>query len=395
MMKAKPVNILTLNSGSSSLKFAIYESGPHERRILEGHVERIGQRGARLQIKETASTRQMNVAAPDHVAAVRHVFNELGKIEAARNLSAIGHRIVMGGPKYSTPQRVTPKLLKELRELSRIDPLHMPVEIRTIEAAVKFHAGLPQVACFDTAFHRTMPPVAQAYALPRKLTKQLGLIRYGFHGLSYEYIMSELRRIAPISARGKVVVAHLGNGASMAAIRGGKCVETTMGFTPAGGLMMGTRPGDIDPGALVHLIAVTKYKTTELNDLIYNQSGLLGVSGISSDMRDLTRARHHRREAHEALALFCYQARKTLGALAAVLDGVETLVFTGGIGENSPLVRANICRGLTHLGLRLDHPKNAAGEGGISNRESRVKVRVIKTNEELMIARHSAKILHE
>jgi acetate kinase len=394
-MNLNPVNILTLNSGSSSLKFAIYESGPAERRILSGHVERIGRPGALFEIREEASSRQRKVSAPDHVAAVNHIFKELAGIKTSGNISVIGHRIVMGGPRYSTPQRINATLLKELHALSAIDPQHMPAELKTIIAAGKFHPNLPQIACFDTAFHRTMPPVAQTFPLPRKLTRELGLLRFGFHGLSYEYIMSELRRIAPISARGKVIIAHLGNGASMAAVHRGKCVDTTMGFTPAGGLMMGSRTGDLDPGALVHVISRKKYSAAQLNHLINEESGLLGVSGLSPDMRDLTRAKQHRREANEALALFCYQARKALGALVAALNGLETLVFTGGIGEHSPLVRANICKGMAHLGLQMDHAKNAAGDAEISTRNSPVKVRVIKTNEELMIARHAAKLLSQ
>ena len=397
-MNLDPLKILTLNSGSSSLKFAIYEhgtggSGTDEGQILSGNVERIGGRGASLEIKESTTSRRIKITAPNHVAAVQHIFKQLDKIEAAMDLAAIGHRIVMGGPKYSTPQRISAALFRELHALYRIDPLHMPAELKTIQAAEKFRPGLPQIACFDTAFHRAMPRVAQIYALPRTLTQSLGIMRYGFHGLSYEYILSELRRVAPISARGKVIIAHLGSGASMAAVHRGKCVDTTMGFSPTGGLMMGSRPGDLDPGVMVQLVTQKKYGGTELNRLFYQESGLLGVSGLSSDMRDLTRTKVHHREAQEALALFFYQARKALGALVAALGGVETLIFTAGIGEHSPLARAQISKGLAHLGLLLDPAKNARGDGEISTRDSQVKVRVMKTNEELMIARHTAKLL--
>jgi acetate kinase len=313
----------------------------------------------------------------------------------ADSLSAIGHRVVMGGPHHVAPQRVTPELLQELHELTRIDPPHLPAAIKTIEAAQKFRPGIPQIACFDTSFHRAMPKVAQTYALPRALVERLGIIRYGFHGLSYEYILSGLRQIDPRAAEGKVIVAHLGNGASMAAIRRGKSVETTMGFTPAGGLVMSSRPGDLDPGVIAHLLTEKQMSGLELNNLIFKESGLRGISNLSSDMQDLAREKDSNPQAEEAIALFCYQARKSLGALVAVLDGVETIVFTGGIGENSALVRERVCENFSYLGLLLASNKNAAHAGIISTPESRVTVRVMKTNEELMIARHAGRLLND
>jgi acetate kinase len=393
-MATPATKILTLNSGSSSLKFAIYQVAPEERRLLSGNLSRIGLRGDRIEMSgEGFEALKEEAELPDHAAAIRVLLHHLRKRELAGDLSAIGHRVVMGGPHHTAPQRVTPELLKELKDLCRIDPPHLPAALETIGAAGEFRPGIPQVACFDTSFHRTMPLVAQTYALPRALTERWGLIRYGFHGLSYEYILAEFGRIDPAAAQGKVVIAHLGNGASMAAVHSGKSVETTMGFTPAGGLVMSSRPGDLDPGVLVHLITEKSMSGAELNDLIYKESGLRGVSGLSSDMQDLEREKDRNPRAAEAIDLFCYQARKALGALAAVLDGIDTLIFTGGIGENSELVRARICENFSHLGLQVDPARNGAHDGVISTAESRVAVRVMKTNEELMIARHTARLL--
>jgi acetate kinase len=369
--------ILTLNSGSSSLKVSIYQVAPVERLLLSGDLQRIGLSGGRVEIAgEGLAPAKQDIALPDHATAIGVLFDHLEKQAVARDLSAIGHRVVMGGPHHTAPIRVTPELLDELKELTQIDLPHLPAAIHTIEAARKFRPGIPQVACFDTAFHRTMPPVAQSFALPRELVEKFGLIRYGFHGLSYSYIMTELQRIDPAAAQGKVIVAHLGNGASMAAIHEGRSVDTTMGFTPAGGLVMSSRCGDLDPGVLVQLLMQKKMSAADLNDLIYKQSGLLGVSNLSSDMEDLIREKDRNPHAAEAIALFCYQAQKFVGALVSVLNGVETLVFTAGIGEHAALVRAGICANLTFLGLQLDPAKNAAHAGIISTETSRVTVRV-------------------
>jgi acetate kinase len=393
-MATLPIKILTLNSGSSSLKFAIYQVQPEERLVISGKLERVGLPGGHVQISgDGFEPLKEDADLPDHATAIRVVLDHLQKRNLADALSAIGHRVVMGGPHHVAPQRVTPELIRELNELCRIDPPHLPAAIKTIEAAEKFRPGIPQVACFDTSFHRTMPKVAQTYALPRELVERLGIIRYGFHGLSYEYILSELRRIDPLAADRKVIIAHLGNGASMAAIERGRSVETTMGFTPAGGLVMSSRPGDLDPGVLVHLVRERQMSASELNDLIYKKSGLLGVSNLSSDMQDLTRDKDTNPGAAEAIELFCYQARKALGALTAALDGVDTLIFTGGIGENSSLVRERICENLSYLGLHVVPTKNVDHSEIISAPESRVMVRVMKTNEELMIARHTATLL--
>ena len=304
----------------------------------------------------------------------------------------MGHRVVHGGIHYSEPQRVTPELIAALRELIPIAPDHMPQAVQAIQAAVEAYPGLPQVACFDTAFHRHMPRTAQLYPLPRHLADE-GVVRYGFHGLSYESILRELRALAPREAEGRVVIAHLGNGASMAAVRGGIGIDTTMGFTPAGGLMMGTRPGDLDPGVLLYLLVERGMTPAAVNELVNQQAGLLGVSGISADMRDLLEKEATDAQAAEAITLFCYQARKYLGALVAVLGGLDTLVFTGGIGEHAAPVRLRICEGLDFLGIRIDPDRNAAHAPAISREGGPVTVRVLRTDEDLMIARHTSELL--
>jgi acetate kinase len=392
-MATSSTKILTLNSGSSSLKFAIYRTLPDEHLVLSGKLERIGLPESRVEISgEGFPPLKEDVALPNHETAIHVLLEYLRERKLADDLSAIGHRVVMGGPHHTKPQRVTPALLDELNELSQIDLPHLPAAIKTIQAAQQFRPGILQVACFDTSFHRTMPRVAQIYALPRALMEKWGILRYGFHGLSYEYILSELRRVDPAAAEGKVIVAHLGNGASMTAIRKGHSVETTMGFTPAGGLVMSSRTGDLDPGVIVQLLTQKKMTPAQLNDLIYKESGLRGVSNLSSDMQDLMREKDRNPHAAEAIDLFCYQTRKFLGALTAALDGLETLIFTGGIGENVDFVRASICENLSYLGLHVDEVRNRAHAEIISTPESRVTVRVMKTNEELMIARHTANL---
>jgi acetate kinase len=301
------------------------------------------------------------------------------------DLRVVGHRVVHGGTAYDQPRLVTPELLDTLRSLIPIAPEHLPQEIAAIEAVARLHPGLPQVACFDTAFHRKMPRVAQLYGLPRELADQ-GILRYGFHGLSYEYIAGE----AP---RGRVIAAHLGNGASLAAIRDGASVDTSMGFTPTGGILMSTRSGDMDPSVILYLEREIKMAPEQVAAILNERSGLLGVSGLSSDMTDLLAAESGNPAAAEAIAVFCYQARKYIGAYAAALDGVDTLVFTGGIGENAAPVRWRICQGLGYLGVRLDEQANDRNAGVISGPESRVSVRVIRTNEELIVARHARRAL--
>jgi acetate kinase len=387
--------ILTLNSGSSSLKFSVYEmERGTEKLLLHGKLERISSGEGHFEAANLGNEKLVNdlVRLPDHQSALDLLLDRLPSFGVA-SIEAVGHRIVQGGPHHVGPELVTPALLKELQALCPLDPPHLPAALQALEAAQKLGENIPQAVCFDTSFHRSLPPVAQRLPLPRRLTEGTGLMRYGFHGLSYEYIIGELARIAGTrAAQGKVIIAHLGNGASMAALRDGKSVETTMGFTPAGGLVMGSRTGDLDPGALAYLLREGKVSVDQLDKFIYQESGLKGVSELSSDLRDLLETRSADPRAQEALDLFCYQARKALGSLVAVLDGLETLVFTGGIGENAPLARASICEGLYHLGLLIDPFANEQNQEIISSPASRVTVRVMKTNEELVIARHTARL---
>lgn len=389
-------HILTMNSGSSSLKFSLYEMGPAESLILAGSVERIGLRGGRFSASDVSG----NVLAdehpevPDHDAAMKILLDWLKRDRPEHSLDAIGHRVVHGGPRFTEPQQITADLLRELDDLIRLAPEHLPHELRVIRASQRHYPAAVQVACFDTAFHRRMPEVAQRYPLPRSLWHE-GVRRYGFHGLSYEYIVGKLREEAGAAAEGRLIIAHLGNGASMAAVRGGVSVETTMGLTPAGGLMMGTRSGDLDPGVLLYLLEEKGRSPATVDYLVNQRAGLMGVSESSSDMRDLLQRASDDPHAAQAVELFCYQARKFLGALAAVLGGLETLVFTAGIGAGSPSIRQRICEGLEFLGIRLDPDRNLAGQPVISRDQSPVTVRVMKTDEELVIARHTCDLLRK
>jgi acetate kinase len=366
-----------------------------ERCLVRGKFERTGTQTHFVASDETGIVADQILAASDSEmkSAVEMLIQQLPGLGVGP-ISAIGHRIVQGGPHHTGPELVTPQLLEELRRLCPLDPPHLAAALEALTAARRWNPDIPQVACFDTSFHRTMPEVAQALPLPHELTKESGLLRYGFHGLSYEYIISELNRtVSPEIAQGKVIIAHLGNGASMAAVFQGKSVETTMGFTPASGLVMGSRSGDLDPGVIDFLLREGKISAKGLGNFIFQECGLKGVSALSSDLRELTAARQKNPLAQKAIDLFCYQARKSLGSLVAVLDGVETLIFTGGIGENASLPRAEICRGLHHLGLRLDAGANERHEPVISSPDSSLVVRVMKTNEELVIARHTASLV--
>src|SRR5262245_6320587 len=382
--------ILCLNSGSSSLKFALYCLGEVEETLLaRGAVERIGFSGGHLWIKGKDNDQLVEVHRdyPDFMASAE------GISAAARGLGfpspvAAGHRVVHGGPNHSSSERVDESLLAELRRLVPFAPLHLPSAIKGIEAVQARFPGMPQVACFDTAFHRPMPEVAQRFPLPSDLWEE-GVRRYGFHGLSYEYIVATLG----VEARGRLVIAHLGNGASLAAVLNGQALDTTMGFTPTGGLMMGTRSGDLDPGVLIHLMREKGYDWNQIDELVNNEAGLLGVSGVSPDMKTLLDRRDRESRADEAVELFCYQLRKHIGAMAAVLGGLDTLVFTGGIGEHAAPVRWEACAGLRYLGIVLDARRNTAHAEIISAPESACMVRVIPTNEDLMIARHTRSLL--
>ncbi len=389
--------ILTINSGSSSLKFSLYDVEQTERAILAGNLDRIGKPDGRFDAADAAgqSLVARQLALPDHGAALGTLFAWLREYAPDRPPDAVGHRIAHGGAEHTRPEPATPDLIAALRRLVPLAPEHLPHELRALEAAMRAYPGARQVACYDTAFHRHMPAVAQAYALPRSPATE-GIIRYGFHGLSYEYILVELAHVAGDEiARGRVIVAHLGNGASMAAIHHGASVDTSMGFTPTGGLVMSTRSGDLDPGVPLYLLETRGMSAAEVRRLVSHEAGLLGVSGTSADVRDLLRQEEDDPRARAALALFCYQARKYVGALATTLGGLDTLIFTAGIGEHAAPIRARICAGLEFLGIHLDPARNEANAPIISRADSPVTVRVIPTTEELMIARHTAAVARQ
>lgn len=399
--------ILTINSGSSSLKFSLYSIGRaddevlHEHLRYDGAVERIGVPDGLFHVADGdhQSIVEQHVRLRDQTEALHHALDWLQQQMGVNAPDAIGHRIVHGGASYTQPQRITDKVIATLRQIAPLAPLHMPTELAAIETLRARYPSLPQVACFDTAFHRTMPRVAQLYGLPRHILDE-GVLRYGFHGLSYEYIVSELTREARSAGKSltehvgqRIVIAHLGNGASMVAIRDGHSIDTTMGLTPIGGLVMSTRSGDLDPGVLLYLLDVEQMSSADLRKNVEQAGGLLGVSASTSDMRDLLERVDQDPHAEEAVALFCYTARKHLGALVSVLGGIDTLVFTAGIGEHAPAVRHRICGDFAYLGIQLDPTCNDANASVISQESSPVIVRVIPTNEELMIARHTLRTL--
>jgi acetate kinase len=389
--------ILTINSGSSSIKFSLYQMGQSESLILSGIIERIGLKPTILKIKDAQGETNLedNLYLRDHDAAFKALFERLRKNSAVEKIDAVGHRIVHGGIEYSRPQGITPELMEKLNQLVPLAPDHLPNEITGIMAINKTYPGLTQVACFDTAFHRQLPLRAKMYPLPRRLFQE-GIMRYGFHGLSYEYIMQELMTVAGEKvARGRIIMAHLGSGASMAAVKDGKSMDTTMGFTPTGGLMMGTRSGDLDPGILIYLLDEKGLSPNSLNEMLNTYSGLLGVSGRGSDMKFLLDNETKSSDIAEAIYLFCYQAKKFLGALCTALGGLDTLIFTGGIGENSPVIRKRICDDMTFLNIHLDPIKNESNKPIISSDGVPTTIRVMKTNEELMIARHTNNVVNK
>ena len=394
-MKPAKLRILTINGGSSSIKFALFETGDSLRRILEGGIERIGLPQASLRVKglSPADNFSRPLTAPDHTVAVGVLMDWIEERSGRDALTAVGHRVVHGGPKYYEPQRITAVMVEELRGLSPFDPEHLPEEILLTEAVQRRFPDLPQVACFDTAFHHDLPRVARLLPIPRRYEAQ-GVRRYGFHGLSYAYLMGELARLAGSeAAHGRVILAHLGNGASLAAVRDGKSVDTSMSFTPTAGVPMSTRSGDLDPGLVWYLARTEKMNAQQFNEMVNSRSGLLGVSETSSDMRDLLERETQDVRAADAVALFCYQVKKWIGAYAAALGGLDTLVFAGGIGENAPIVRARICDGLGFLGIELDEKRNTTNTGVISADTGRVAVRVIHTDEERMIAETVCRVL--
>ena len=391
--------ILVINAGSSSIKFALFETEPAlaDRAALSGQIEGIGA-APHLKAGDASGRRIADAALPaatgdteaQHHEALQYLLAWIERHDGGRQIVAAGHRVVHGAERYSEPVRLSPGIVKELADFIPLAPLHQPHNLAAIRALAALKPGLPQVGCFDTAFHRTQPVVAQTFALPRALSEE-GIKRYGFHGLSYEYIARVLPEHLPDRADGRVVVAHLGNGASMCAMRNRRCVATTMGFTALDGLMMGTRTGNLDPGVLLYLMDYRGMDAARLAALLYKESGLLGVSGLSQDMRTLLAS--DKAEAREAVELFCYRIVRELGSLAAALEGLDALVFTGGIGEHAAAVRERVCRGANWLGVVFDDVGNARHARVISRQESRVAVLTIPTNEEWMIAQHTANLV--
>jgi acetate kinase len=387
-MKASPPYVLTINAGSSSIKFAVYQVGTPLLLHLHGKMDRIGLDGTHLTFRNTATGAQekLHVAAAGHAEAAMVLIDWLEARLVFDAVQAVGHRVVHGMA-HAEPTLVTPTLVGELSRITSYAPNHLPQELGLIQALHSRHPELPQLACFDTSFHCTMPRVAKMLPIPRRY-ETLGVQRYGFHGLSYAYLMEELMRLRdPAATSGRVILAHLGNGASLAAVRDGNSLDTSMSFTPSAGLVMGTRSGDIDPGLINYLANTEGMTTAQFQHMVNHESGMLGVSETSADMRDLLEQEPTDVRSAEAIALFCYQAKKWVGSFSAVLGGLDTLVFSGGIGENSPLVRTHICQGLDFLGIELDEKRNASSAAVISSENSRATVRVINTDEELMIAR--------
>ncbi len=391
---AAMTEVLTFNAGSSSLKFGLFGAGADTPCRAIGRIEPIG--GAAeltLQDGDGAVIDRADLdpsEAADHDGATRAVLRLLQAHFPAARIGAVGHRVVHGGPDHGRPAAITPAVLAELQRLAPFAPLHQPHNLAGIAAAQAAFPQAIQVACFDTGFHRGHPFVNDTFALPREFYAR-GLRRYGFHGLSYDYIQGELRRIAPQLRAGRVVVAHLGNGASMCAMSGGRSVTSTMGFTALDGLPMGTRSGQIDPGVLLYLMQQEGMDAAAISDLLYHRSGLLGLSGLSNDMRRLEAAGTP--EAAEAIDYFVARIRESLGALTAALGGLDALVFTGGIGEHSPAIRQRVCQGMGWLGIALDPARNAENATVISTPDGAVRVLAMPTNEEVVIARAAAALL--
>jgi acetate kinase len=386
--------VLVLNAGSSSLKFSVYRRS--ESHALEpdarGQIDGIGTapRFTATQGDVAIKNEGLNAAVRDAPSALEHLAGWLRSQYAGAQVLGVGHRVVHGGSRYTQPVLVTPAVLDDLRELVPLAPLHQPHNLAAIEAVSERLQGVPQVACFDTSFHRAQPAVASLVPLPRDLCAN-GIQRYGFHGLSYEYVAGMLPTAAPQIATGRVIVAHLGSGASLCALDKGKSIDSTLGFTALDGLCMGTRPGALDPGVVLYLFQVMGKSPAEVEKILYKESGLLGISGISNDMRDLLG--NPAPEARLAVDYFVYRAAREIGGMTAVLGGIDGLVFTAGIGENAPEVRRRICEASAWLGVRLDPDANRRGVACISAADSRVSVWVIPTNEELMIARHTSHVL--
>ncbi len=387
-------SILTINAGSSSVKFALFELAEHisEKAAISGQIDGIGTAHVRLVAKDNTGTRIVDQALPagaDHATSFDELLHWFSSSAKGGKIVAVGHRVVHGGDRYSHPVVLSPADLDQLASYKRLAPLHQPHNLNGIYAIEKVLAGVPQVACFDTAFHRTQPEIAQMYGLPRKYTEE-GARRYGFHGISYEYIASVLPQHCK-KADGRVIVCHLGNGASMTAMVNRKCVATTLGFSTLDGLIMGTRCGPIDPGLILHIMESKGFGVKEMTNLLYKESGLLGVSGISQDMRTLLAS--ERPEAAEAVELFCYRIVREVGALAACIGGLDALVFTGGIGEKAAEIRRHVCARLDWLGIAIDEAANAANAINIGRKGGTADVLAIPTDEEWMIAQHAQELI--
>jgi acetate kinase len=390
-----PSTVLAINGGSSSVKFALFGAQTPPQRLLSGQIERVGQASSVLTIKQATGEKgqPQPIEARDPAQAAEQLAGWLQQQGHLAGLVGIGHRIVHGGPKLDRPHRITAEVLAELRRITPIDPEHLPGEIALIDSLARRLPNHPQVACFDTAFFRELPRVSRLLALPRSYEEQ-GVRRYGFHGLSYTFLLEDLeRRAGQSAAQGRIILAHLGAGASLTAVHQGKPIDTTMGFTPTGGIPMGTRSGDLDPGVLIYLLRSGGLTVDALDKLVNHQSGLRGVSGMSGDVRDLLEQEKNDGRAAEALEMFCYQARKAIGSFVAALGGIDTLVFSGGIGEHAAVIRDRICRGLTALGLELDAARNEAGQEVISTDGSPATIRVLPTDEETVIARQTLEVL--
>ncbi len=395
-MTQRPASsVLTINAGSSSIKFALFQAGSPLVRVVAGKIERIGLPDSLLTATdlETGHSDRQALTASNHTACIAPLMDWLDQHVKGRDIRAIGHRVVHGGPRYHQPHWITPEVLDELRRISPYDPEHLPAEIGLIEGVGHRYPRIPQAACFDTAFHHDMPGVARLLPIPRRYAAA-GVRRYGFHGLSYAYLMDELARVGgPQEAGGRVILAHLGHGASLAAVRAGKSVDTTMALTPAAGLPMSTRSGDLDPGLVLYLAKTEGMTVERFHEMVNARSGLLGVSETSPDLRELLALESSDPRAAEAVALFCYRVKQGIGSLAAALGGLDTLVFSGGIGEHSPVARTRICDGLDFLGLELDEARNGTHEPIISRAGGRVVVRVMRTDEEIQIAHSVYRLL--
>ena len=385
--------ILTINGGSSSIRFALFEIAKSAERLLDGKVERIGTPDATLQVRRAGQeASNLKIEADKPESAVDALVEWLKREQPNAAPHGIGHRVVHG-LQHMDPERVTPQLLQELKRLEPYDPEHLPREIQLIEMLQKHYPQTAQVVCFDTAFHRNMPRVARQLPIPRRYFDR-GVQRYGFHGLSYTFLLAELKRVGdPAAAQGRVILAHLGGGASMAAVRDGQSIDTSMAFTPTAGLVMNTRSGDLDPGLVSYLLRADSMNAQQFQTMVNHESGLLGVSASSGDVRDLLKRESCDSRAREALDLFCYQAKKWIGSFSAALGGLDTLVFAGGIGENSAEVRRRICAGLEYLGVHVDPGRNERHEAVISAPAAPATVRVIRTDEESVIAAATARVL--